>query len=109
MIITVYDYANKPVEVEIPAQTYEDIQCIVVRILSGDETGTIFMKNGDFISFDSSDMRIRGYDDGSYTVMGTKMIKKWIEYEPKKDGFTISYRRMTNYDEWVYKEEGDSL
>ena len=105
MIITVYDYANNPVEIEIPAETYEDIQYIVVHILSGDEAGTIIMKNEEAIYFDSSNTRLKGYHDGSYTVVGTKMIKRWIEYEPKKDGLTISYARMSDFYEWTYEEE----
>ena len=115
MIITVYDYANDPVEIEIPAQTYEDILGIQVHILSGDETGIIFMKEGkhrcfdaSFVCFDASDMRIRGYDDGSYTVVGTEMIKKWIEYEPKTYGVTISYDRMSDFYEWAYEEREEN-
>lgn len=108
MIITVYDYENTPDEIEIPAQTYEDIRCIEVRVLSGDETGKIFMKNGDFIPFDSSNTRICGFYDGEYVVVGAETIKKWNEYKPKKNGLTISYARMSDVYEWFYEEKEEN-
>ena len=93
MTVTIYDYANDTVEVEIPAKTADDIEDIYVHVLSGDETGSVKCKNGDIVEFGASDCRLRGFDDGWYIVTNPEAIKKWLEFEPT--GYeTASYQRQ---------------
>ena len=54
MIVRIYDYANNAVNIEIPDKP---IKCIHVRILTGDETGTIRFEDGMRFDFDASDDR----------------------------------------------------
>lgn len=88
MTIKVYDYDNKAKEINLPDKK---IISIYVHILSGDETGMIVFEDGDVITFDASDFRLVGYDDGSYVVNGDK-IEEWINFQPT--GGTVSYKRQ---------------
>lgn len=54
MKIRIYDYANNAVNIEIPDKP---IKRIYVRILTGDETGTIRFEDGTRFDFDASDDR----------------------------------------------------
>ena len=51
MKIRIYDYANNAVNIEIPDKP---IKRIHVRILTGDETGTILFEDGTQLGFDAS-------------------------------------------------------
>ena len=94
--ITIYDYNNRAVLVEVPDKK---IVAICVTVLSGDETGTIHFADGDRIQFDASDTRVLSFYDGYYEVIGDN-IEKWLNYEPS--GYTFSYDRKF---ESTYKEE----
>ena len=50
MKFKIYDYDNEKVEVEVPDKP---IDHITVTILSGDETGVIYFKDGTTQSFDA--------------------------------------------------------
>ena len=54
MKIRIYDYANNAVNIEIPDKP---IKRIHVRILTGDETGTIRFEDGTRFDFDAPDDR----------------------------------------------------
>lgn len=82
MKVTVYDYKNREVEVELPVDSISDITAVYVRVLSGDETGYIVFKNGKSARFDSSDCRRNGSDDGDYELTDPKLIKMWVDYNP---------------------------
>lgn len=94
--ITIYDYNNREVLIEVPDKK---IVAICVAVLSGDETGTIHFADGDRIQFDASDTRVLSFYDGYYEVIGDN-IEKWLNYEPS--GYTFSYGRQS---EFTYKED----
>lgn len=90
--ITIYDYNDREVHVEIPDK---EITGIVVHVLSGDETGFIQFMDGTCIHFDASNCRMIGYDDGYYCVNGED-IEKWLNFKPnKEDLFCFSYERQS--------------
>ena len=64
MVITVYDWNNKAKFIDVPVESAEGVASIDIRIISGDETGVITLKDGTEISFDASDDRIMNYYDG---------------------------------------------
>ena len=97
MVITVYDWNNKPKFVNVPAESIDDIVSIDIRILSGDETGSINLKDGTTIMFDASDDRCMTYYDGDYTLSDPEDIKKWIEFK-LDNSRTISYIRRDQFD-----------
>lgn len=89
MIMTIYDYDNTAVEVELLDKPIAEIY---VCILSGDETGNVTFEDGENISFDASSGRIWDFYDGSYRVRGD-VIREWIDFKPT-DGETASYERI---------------
>lgn len=97
MVITVYDWNNKPKFIDVPAKSIDDIISIDIHILSGDETGSINLKDGTTILFDASDDRCMTYYDGDYTLSDPEDIKKWIEFK-LGDSRTISYIRRDQFD-----------
>jgi len=80
MIITIYDYANNPIEVYVPVKSVKGIKGIFVHVLSGDETGFVLLKHGKHILFDASDCRKLDYDDGSYFVK-RQNVEKWLNFK----------------------------
>lgn len=86
--IRVYDYANNAVDINIPDK---EIASISIIVISGDETGTIYFKDGECIDFDSSSTRFCAFYDGHYLVNGTH-IEEWINFTPTL-GRTFSYER----------------
>lgn len=65
--MTIYDYANRAVEVELPDKPIAYIEVVVVY---GDETGNVGFTDGTMIQFDASGIRFTDYYDGSYVVRG---------------------------------------
>lgn len=96
MVITVYDWSNKPKFIDVPAESIDDIASIDISIVSGDETGSINLKDGTIILFDASDDRCMAFYDGDYTVSDPEDIKKWIEFKPDNSR-TISYIRRNQF------------
>lgn len=84
----VYDYSNVPVEVNLPNKP---VFAIFVRILSGDETGTVVFEDGTDMYFDASNHRIYSFFDGDYVVHKSK-IQEWLAFAPSP-GETASYER----------------
>lgn len=104
MKVSIYDYANNEVEVNLPVDKVENIMCICVTILSGNETVWFIFKNGNNLKVDSAGHRNWDYYDGSYIVDTPEKIKKWIEFE--YDGTrTMSYARQEALDEDEEEEE----
>ena len=97
MVITVYDWNNNPKFIDVPVESIDGIVSIDICVLSGDETGSINLKDGTIIPFDASDDRVRTYYDGDYTLSDPEAIKKWIEFKPD-DARTISYIRRNQFD-----------
>ena len=94
MTLTIYDYNNNAVELEIPANTVDEIELIDITVLSGDETGKVILKNGDTIHFYASDNRLIDSYDGHYSVRGSKKIKQWLEFKPTHSKTLASYERL---------------
>ena len=97
MVITVYDWNNKPKFIDVPVESIDDIVSIDIRILSGDEAGAINLKDGTTILFDASDDRCMTYYDGDYTLSDPEDIRKWIEFK-LGNSRTISYIRRDQFD-----------
>lgn len=94
MKFKVYDYDNKATEVEI---LDKPIQSILVTILSGDETGTVYFEDGTEQRFDASDCRNTDHFDGAYVVNGDE-VTKWTSINPHVAKYgTKSYKR---YEAW---------
>ena len=86
----IYDYDNKATIVEIPDKP---IDHITVTILSGDETGIVYFKDGTTQSFDASDCRNTDCFDEEY-IVDDMYIKEWIAINPKVGNYdTKSYER----------------
>lgn len=104
MKVSIYDYANREVEVNLPVDKIEDITGIYVTVISGDEIVTFTFKDKNVLRVDSSSHRIWDFYDGSYVVDTPEKIKKWIEFE--YDGTcTMSYARQEALDEDDEEEE----
>ena len=99
--MTIYDYDDTPVEIELPDK---DISIIRVTVLSGDETEVVLFEDGSALGFDASDCRFHDFYDGCYAVYGP-MIEKWMQFTPP-EGDTVSYARMNAVADW--KEESDN-
>ena len=92
MKFKIYDYDNEKVEVEVPDKPIDYIHVVV---LSGDETGTIYFKDGTTQSFDASDCRNTSYFDGEYDVLG-KVVDEWIATDSRLSRReTKSYQRAS--------------
>lgn len=90
MKFKIYDYDNKASVVEIPDKPIDYIHVIV---LSGDETGIVYFKDGTTQSFDASDCRSFDYFDDEY-IVNDMFIKEWAAINPKVDEYDIkSYER----------------
>ena len=80
MKIKLFDYADRVHEEELPIENINEIDLILVEILSGDEVVTIALKNGRVFIFDAGkDTRFISYFDGFYVVTGAR-IKEWLEF-----------------------------
>ena len=70
----------------------DDVELIMVQILSGDEILRIILKDGTIRHFDSCPGgRITGYEDGEYYV--------------RPDQFEKWFKRTDSYDDWEFDEE----
>ena len=90
MKFKIYDYDNKASVVEIPDKPIDYIHVIV---LSGDETGIVYFKDGTTQSFDASDCRNTNCFDEEY-IVDDMYIKAWTAINPKVGSYdTKSYER----------------
>lgn len=104
MRMKIYDYENRPVEVELPDK---EIKVILVQVLTGDETGYVLFEDGSQLSFDASTTRVTDYDDGPYIVT-REYLAEWFNWEPTKDGLSTgiySYDRKDWYWDRLIKLE----
>ena len=100
MKFKIYDYDNKASVVEIPDKP---IHHITVTILSGDETGIVYFKDGTTQSFDASDCRNRNCFDDEY-IVDDMYIKEWIAINPKVGSCdTKSYERAKRIRNIMFK------
>lgn len=74
MRFKIYDYDNVATDIDVGDKP---IDYIHVVILSGDETGVVYFKDGTTQSFDASECRNTDYFDGEYDVLGS-VVDEWI-------------------------------
>ena len=96
-----YDYKGRKREFE---SFSGKITKVEVTIISGDETGLIYLvDNGKTkrIAFDASaGSRFIAYDDGSYTVEGDEQLQKWLTWTYDKDkakNVNYAIQRMNDF------------
>lgn len=92
MTMTVFDFENREVKIELPDKP---IKAISVTVLSGDETGTVIFDDGTTVDFDASYWRICDFFDGSYTVIG-EQVSDWLAFRPSV-GRTAAYLRQERF------------
>lgn len=103
MKVSIYDYANREVKVNLPVDKIEDIASIYVTIISGDEIVAFIFKDHNGVMAESSQNRILDFYDGSYEVDTPEKIKKWIEFD-YTNAHVISYARQEAFDP-LYNED----
>lgn len=102
--LIVYDYDNRKTVIKTKdGYTTNDIEKIVVTILSGDETGTIYYKDGTEQKFDAFTHplgRYHSYFDGMYAV---ENIPLWLNFEPEEGNpfDTFAYQRQRYYEDKI--------
>ena len=100
MKFKIYDYDNEATIVEIPDKPIDYIHVIV---LSGDETGIVYFKDGTMQSFDASDCRNMDFFDDEY-IVDDMYIKEWIAINPKGGSYdTKSYERAERIRNIMFK------
>lgn len=93
----IYDYINRPVEVELPDK---EIKAILVQILTGDEIGYVLFEDGSQLSFDASMERVTDYNDGAYLVK-KEHLAEWLDWKPEDTPwplYTCAYARRNWYE-----------
>lgn len=79
MLVSVYKWNEEEKYIDAPDK---EVKSIYVKILSGDETGTIYFEDGTSFDFDANEgeWMVRSVDffDGEYTVEGKNKIREWI-------------------------------
>ena len=91
----IYNYANRPIEVELPDKTISEI---FVDVITGDETGFVKFEDGSKLYFDASDDRLQDYNDGFYFVTKEK-VESWLNFKPSEKRMTFSYERQELFDD----------
>lgn len=103
MIFKIYDYDNSPKLIDLPVSE-DEISCITVTVLSGDEVVEITTKNGDSFTFDSSESRLINFSDGEYFIDNPQTISSWLHWEPTeeevKNHRTLSYLRQGKFSDF---------
>lgn len=97
MRMKIYDYINRPVEVELPDK---EIKAILVQILTGDEIGYVLFEDGSQLSFDASMERVTDYNDGAYLVK-KEHLAEWLDWKPEDTPwplYTCAYARRNWYE-----------
>ena len=77
----------------------KDIDRIMVDVVSGDEIVDIEYIDGSFEKVDSSKNRFINYYDGSYTLLGDKLVE-WMDFKAKEGVTCLSYERLEKF--WSY-------
>ena len=87
MNINIFSYSGHKYHIETPR---DDIDFIVVNIISGDEVLSIYYKDRSYETYDAvnfaleSDQRLLGFHDGSYVVFQDQ-IDKWNNRKNAQD------------------------
>ena len=92
--IQIMDYKGKKTRTEI--KDFEDVNCIVIGVLSGDEVMDVIYASGGIETFDSSDDRGVDFNDGVYALY----IKDELDLtrNEKFVNRATSYTMLNDYD-----------
>lgn len=93
MKLKLLDYSDKEVEFEIGE--LEDIDSIIIQVISGDEIAHVFYKDGHSDNFDSGVDRLMDFDDGSYIIYDADTGINYMT-NPKWVGRSSSYDAPEN-------------
>ena len=94
MKITIYNYLNKPKEIVLKCDSFDDIKFIEVYNISGDEYITIHTRQGGITSFDShSGNKHFVVPYGHYIIDNLVAFSEWVSVKPSK-GSCMSFKRM---------------
>jgi len=101
MEFKIFDYANKIKRCSIPED--EKLCVIVVAIISGDESVTVFTDADKLYHFESSNTRFTDYRDGAYILRNTEDIINWCNWEPDwgDEDRTYSYLRYDKFSDYA--------
>ena len=97
VIFKIYDYDNNPKLIDLPISE-DEINCIEVTVLSGDEIAEVTTENGDFFTFDSSESRVIDFFDGEYFIDNPQTISSWLHWEPTEE--EVKSHRTLSYLRW---------
>ncbi len=75
-----YDGENRIVNVNLPIKDVSEIDHIGMRVVTGDETGDIFLKNGQVIHFDTGHDRFVEKDIATYTIPNEALVN-WLNLD----------------------------
>lgn len=93
-----YEYNNKLHRFASDAYSEEDINFIDVKVISGDETITIFWKNGNILDYDTGvKTRTIDYLDYAYIVDSPEEIHRWLCWQEPEGNVTYSYKRRDDF------------
>ena len=77
--INIMDFDKKKYETNVDVN---DVEFIVVKVLSGDEVLTVYRRAGKVSQFDAADFsgndRLMGFYDGQYVLKDKSKILEWL-------------------------------
>ena len=97
VIFKIYDYDNNPKLIDLPISE-DEISCIEVTVLSGDEIVEVTTENEDSFTFDSSESRVIDFFDGEYFIDNPQTISSWLHWEPTEE--EVKSHRTLSYLRW---------
>ena len=101
MTLTLMDYSGDKTDFEIGS--LDDIECIDITVISGDEIADVYYKNGTNTTFDSSNTRLCDFYDYSYTLYDsdTNLLN---QFEFRNNSYNMN---MLDNDELTEAEENE--
>lgn len=83
------DYLDNPIEVDFDLDNLDDVVCIVITVITGDETAEVVFKDGRMQHYDSCPGgRIADYFDDRYIIYvngSLNHIDKWLTRKSSYD------------------------
>lgn len=97
MEFKIFDYTNKIKWCSIPED--EKPCAIIVAVISGDESVTVFTDADKLYHFESSNTRFADYRNGAYILRDTEDIINWCNWKPDwgNEDAIYSYLRRDNF------------
>lgn len=98
--INIMDFEYKSYDVGIDIN---DVACLSVSVVSGDEILTVYLRDGSRNTFDAQDFsgyhRLMNFDDYSYSIRNKLILTKWLRR-------TDTYHFLINDDELEEDDDG---